>query len=38
VESSVDTLAAIVKAERVRRCRMEREIQPILETFEQGGG
>lgn len=37
VESSVDTLAAIVKAERARRCRMEREIQPILETFEEGG-
>lgn len=37
VESSVDTLASIVKAERARRCRMEREIQPILETFEEGG-
>ena len=34
VESSVDTLAAIVKAERVRRCRMEEKIRPILATFE----
>jgi guanylate kinase len=33
VEPSVDTLAAIVKATRSRRDRMEREIQPILETF-----
>ncbi|HUA83922.1 MAG TPA: guanylate kinase [Bryobacteraceae bacterium] len=33
VESSVATLAAIVKATRSRRDRMEREIQPILETF-----
>jgi hypothetical protein len=29
----VDTLAAIVKAERVRRNRMEREVQRILATF-----
>jgi guanylate kinase len=28
------TLAAIVRAERVRRIRMEEQIQPILETFE----
>jgi guanylate kinase len=28
------TLSAIVRAERVRRCRMEGRIQPILETFE----
>ncbi len=28
------TLSAIVRAERVRRCRMEARIQPILETFE----
>jgi guanylate kinase len=33
VEKSVDTLAAIVKAERVRRNRMEREVQRILATF-----
>lgn len=35
VESSVDTLAAIVKAERVRRCRVEQEIRPILASFEE---
>jgi guanylate kinase len=34
VESSVDILAAIVKAERVRRTRMEKEIRPILASFE----
>jgi guanylate kinase len=34
VESSVDALASIVKAERVRRGRMERDIRPILATFE----
>ncbi len=34
VEESVATLAAIVKAERVRRIRMEKQIQPILRTFE----
>jgi guanylate kinase len=34
VEESVATLAAIVKAERVRRVRMEKQIQPILRTFE----
>lgn len=34
VESSLETLAAIVRAERVRRGRMEQEIQPILGTFE----
>jgi guanylate kinase len=33
VASSVETLIAIVKATRSRRERMEREIQPILETF-----
>ena len=31
---SDETLAAIVRAERVRRCRMEEQIRPILETFE----
>jgi guanylate kinase len=36
VEASVDTLVAIVKATRSRRDRMEKEIRPILETFEQG--
>lgn len=34
VESSVATLSAIVRAERVRRKRMEPRIHPILETFE----
>ena len=34
LEESVATLAAIVGAERVRRVRMEKQIQPILKTFE----
>jgi guanylate kinase len=34
VEASVDTLKSIVKAARSRRDRMEREIRPILETFD----
>jgi len=34
VEESVSTLAAIVRAERVRRSRMEDQIRPILETFK----
>ena len=34
VEESVDTLAAIVKAERVRRIRVEDSIRPILKSFE----
>jgi len=34
VEESVATLAAIVKAERVRRFRMEEQIRPILRSFE----
>ncbi len=36
VKSSVEELAAIVQATRSRRDRMEREIRPILETFENG--
>ena len=32
---SDETLAAIVRAERVRRNRMEDQIRPILETFEK---
>jgi guanylate kinase len=36
VEASVDTLVAIVKATRSRRDRMEKEIRPILVTFENG--
>jgi guanylate kinase len=34
VEASVETLRSIVKASRSRRDRMERQIRPILETFE----
>jgi guanylate kinase len=34
VEASVETLKSIVKATRSRRDRMEREIRPILETFD----
>lgn len=34
LEESIDTLAAIIKAERVRRIRMEDQIQPILRSFE----
>jgi len=33
VEESVSTLAAIIKAERVRRIRMEEQIRPILTSF-----
>ena len=33
VEQSVDTLASIVKAERIRRTRVEDEIRPILDSF-----
>ncbi len=34
LEESVATLLAIVKAERVRRIRMEEQIRPILKSFE----
>jgi guanylate kinase len=34
LRSSSESLEAIVKAERLRRERMENQIQPILETFE----
>jgi len=33
LNQSDETLAAIVRAERVRRNRMEEQIRPILETF-----
>ncbi|HEY1204231.1 MAG: guanylate kinase [Bryobacteraceae bacterium] len=36
LERSVDALASIVKAERVRRTRMEGEVRAILGTFEKG--
>ncbi len=35
LEKSVDALASIVKAERVRRARVEKEVRDILETFEK---
>ena len=35
LNQSDETLAAIVRAERVRRNRMEEHIRPILETFEK---
>jgi len=35
VEESVATLSAIVRAERVRRIRMEEQIRPILRSFEE---
>lgn len=34
VDESTITLAAIIKAERVRRIRMEQQIRPILKSFE----
>lgn len=34
VEAAVETLAAILQAERVRRTRVEEHIRPILESFE----
>ena len=37
VAASVDNLVSIVLAVRSRRGRMEREIRPILETFENHG-
>ena len=37
VEESVSTLAAIIRAERVRRIRMEDKIRPILKSFEDRG-
>lgn len=35
LEESVATLVSIVKAERVRRIRMEEQIRPILKSFEE---
>lgn len=35
VEESTATLAAIVRAERIRRIRMEEQIRPILKSFEE---
>ena len=36
VQASTDNLAAIVRSVRSRRDRMEQEIRPILETFQDG--
>jgi guanylate kinase len=36
VPASVETLVSIVEATRSRRDRMEQQIRPILETFENG--
>jgi len=35
LKTSAQTLSSIVRAERVRRIRIEDQIRPILETFEQ---
>ena len=35
VEESVSTLASIVRAERVKRMRMEEQVQPILRSFAE---
>jgi guanylate kinase len=35
VEESTATLAAILRAERVRRTRMEDQVRPILKSFEE---
>jgi guanylate kinase len=35
LEESVDTLASVIKAERIRRIRMEDQIRPILASFGQ---
>jgi guanylate kinase len=34
LEESIDTLSSIIKAERVRRIRMEDQVQPIIRSFE----
>ncbi len=36
VDASTDTLVSIVRSVRSRRDRMEQQIRPILETFEDG--
>ena len=35
IDSSVERLGSIVQAERLKRKRMEEEVQPILESFEK---
>jgi guanylate kinase len=34
LEESSNTLASIIRAERVRRSRMEEQIRPIIRSFE----
>ena len=34
IETSVETLKSIIRAERARRSRIEEQILPILKTFE----
>jgi guanylate kinase len=34
IDESAARLASIVKAERLRKARMEEEVRPILESFE----
>ena len=36
LEPAAETLKSIVRAERVKRVRVEEKIRPILETFGQG--
>ena len=36
VQASTETLVSIVRSVRSRRDRMEQQIRPILETFEDG--
>jgi guanylate kinase len=38
LDLAAETLKAIVRAERVRRIRVEEKIQPILATFGQALG
>ena len=38
LDLAADTLKSIVKAERVKRIRVEEKLRPILETFEQAEG
>lgn len=36
IDASVEALRSIVKAERIRRSRVEKEVAPILASFERG--
>ncbi len=35
IEEAAARLASIVKAERLRKARMEEEVRPILESFQR---